>query len=76
MQQECIPRPTFTRERAFVIQFHRDADLQAGRFEGRVEHVISGRFSHFQRVHELEAFIRTVLDTPTGEASIAQGAEP
>lgn len=42
MQQELTQILAFTREQAFVIQFHRDANLQAGQFEGRVEHISSG----------------------------------
>lgn len=38
---------------AFVIQFRDDTDLAAGRFEGRVEHVISGRTACFHSSDEL-----------------------
>jgi hypothetical protein len=49
MQQELTQILAFTREQAFVIQFHRDANLQ-------------GRFGHFHAAHELEAFFKQVLN--------------
>lgn len=55
----------FPRERAFVVQLHRDASQGTGRWEGRVEHVSSGRFAHFKQLHELEAFFREALDAST-----------
>ena len=34
---------------AFVIQFRPETDIEAGRFEGRIEHVASTRASDFTR---------------------------
>jgi hypothetical protein len=47
--------------RAFVIQFHENADIKAGRWEGRVEHVVSGRSTRFHGLEELLAFFTEVL---------------
>jgi hypothetical protein len=46
---------------AFVIQFRASADVEQGRFEGRVEHVASGEVGHFQTPEQLVAFVRHVL---------------
>lgn len=59
MQQDSTP--VFPRERAFVVQLHGDAGPGTGRWEGRVEHVSSGRFAHFQQLRELDAFFREAL---------------
>jgi len=50
--------------RAFVLQFDLAADPAAGRFEGRVEHVASGRSVRFTTTEELIAFVVRVLNTP------------
>ncbi len=46
---------------AFVIQFRTDADIDAGRFEGRVEHVASCQTTRFHSLDELLAFMAIVL---------------
>lgn len=46
---------------AFVIQFHDDTDMAAGRFSGRVEHIESSRFTHFHSLEELLSFLNHVL---------------
>lgn len=43
--------------RDFVIQLRPDADVRAGRFEGRIEHIDSGRSERFRAVEELLAFV-------------------
>ena len=48
-------------DRAFVVQFRAETDVEADRFEGRVEHVASGRVAHFQSLDELLAFMVRVL---------------
>jgi hypothetical protein len=50
-----------TPQRAFVVQFHADTDLVAGRMVGRVEHVVSGRSQRFSSMASLLAFIENVL---------------
>jgi hypothetical protein len=46
---------------AFVIQFRSDADVEAGLFEGKVEHVTSCQATRFHSLDELLAFMATVL---------------
>ena len=46
---------------AFVIQFQSETDIEAGRFEGRVEHVASTKAMRFHALDELLAFIASVL---------------
>ena len=46
---------------AFVIQFRPEADIEAGRFEGRVEHVASFKAAQFHSLDELLGFIASVL---------------
>jgi hypothetical protein len=50
---------------AFVIQIRSiaDFDVEAGRFEGRVEHVASFKAAQFHSLDELLAFIAGVLIT-------------
>jgi hypothetical protein len=50
-----------TPQRAFVVQFHIDTDLVAGRMVGRVEHVVSGQSGRFSSMASLLAFIEKVL---------------
>ena len=46
---------------AFVIQFRPETDIEAGRFEGRVEHVATCKAARFHSLEELLAFIADVL---------------
>ena len=46
---------------AFVIQFRPETDIEAGRFEGRVEHVGSSRATRFHSLDELLSFIASAL---------------
>ena len=46
---------------AFVIQFRRETNVEAGRFEGRVEHIASYKAARFHSLDELLAFITTML---------------
>jgi hypothetical protein len=46
---------------AFVIQFRESTDVQAGRVEGKIEHIASYRAARFHSVDELMAFISSVL---------------
>ena len=48
--------------RSFIVHLRTDADLPAGRFVGRVEHVHSGDAMHFQSIEELLAFMAALLD--------------
>lgn len=49
------------RDRAFLVQYSRDADPQAGRFCGRIEHVESGRSQRFGSHREFEKFLTALL---------------
>jgi hypothetical protein len=46
---------------AFVVQFRPETDIEAGRFEGKVEHVASCKATRFHSLDELLAFIETML---------------
>ena len=46
---------------AFVIQFRPETDIEAGRLEGRVEHIVSYKAARFHSLDELLAFITSVL---------------
>jgi len=55
--------------RAFVVEFDAEADLQAGRVIGRVEHVVSGRATLFQSHETLLAFMAQVLCEVRGDST-------
>jgi hypothetical protein len=46
---------------AFVIQLRPETDIEAGRFEGRVEHISSTRAQRFHSLDELLEFIAGIL---------------
>ena len=46
---------------AFVIQFRPDTDVEAGRFEGKVEHIASYETMRFSSLEELLDFIVRML---------------
>jgi len=46
---------------AFVIQFRPETDLEAGRFEGKVEHIASYEATRFSSLEELLGFITKML---------------
>ena len=48
-------------KQAFVIQVRAETDIQAGRFEGRVEHIASTKATRFHSLDELVSFIAAVL---------------
>lgn len=55
--------PLFPSQRAFVVQFSRDAGQEGcGPYCGRVEHVVSGRSLRFATRAELIDFMNQVLD--------------
>ena len=56
---------------AFVIQFRPETNIEAGRFEGRVEHIPSSRSTRFHTLEELLAFIANTLS----EMSITDEAQ-
>ena len=46
---------------AFVVQFRETTDVEAGRVEGKVEHIASFKASRFQSLDELLAFVARIL---------------
>jgi hypothetical protein len=46
---------------AFVVQFRESTDVEAGRVEGKIEHISSYQSARFQSVDELLAFVARVL---------------
>ena len=46
---------------AFVIQFRPESDIEAGRFEGKIEHMVSYKATRFHSLEELLGFIASVL---------------
>jgi hypothetical protein len=46
---------------AFVIQFRPETDVDAGRFEGKVEHIASYETIRFSSLEELLSFIVRML---------------
>jgi hypothetical protein len=54
-------KPSLPAKRAFVVQFHADANLEQGQWQGRVEHVVSYQATHFQSLEELLVFMVKVL---------------
>jgi hypothetical protein len=55
--------------RAFVVQLREQVEVEHGQWAGRVEHVTSGRASHFQSIEELLAFMTSVLTSPAAKPS-------
>jgi len=52
---------TWQSNAAFVVQFREGTDLEAGRLEGKVEHIASYKAARFHSVDELIAFMARVL---------------
>lgn len=48
-------------ERAFVLQFRTEAEIEQGPFTGRVEHVASGQAARFDSLEDLLGFLGRVL---------------
>ena len=46
---------------AFVIHFRPETDIEAGRLEGKVEHIVSYKAARFHSLDELLSFIASVL---------------
>jgi len=46
---------------AFVIQFQPETNIEARRFEGRVEHIASTKATRFHSLEELLSFVASVL---------------
>jgi hypothetical protein len=46
---------------AFVIQFRPETDIEAGQFQGRVEHMASYKAARFHSLDELLSFSASML---------------
>lgn len=46
---------------AFVVQFRETTDIEAGRLDGKIEHISSYQSVRFHSVEELLAFVARVL---------------
>jgi hypothetical protein len=53
--------PTLPTDHAFVVQLRAQPRRPPLRWDGRVEHVVSGQATHFHSPEELLAFISRVL---------------
>jgi hypothetical protein len=54
-------QPSLPSDRAFVVQFHAEADIAKGPFKGRVEHIVSYQATHFDSLEALVTFMARVL---------------
>ena len=50
-------QPSLPAQRAFVVQLHAEAQIEQGKFRGRVEHSVSYQSANFESLEELLAFI-------------------
>ena len=50
-------------QRAFVVQFSAQTNVELGRFASRIEHVVSGHARRFQSLEELVASLVQMLTT-------------
>jgi hypothetical protein len=57
------PAAKYPAHRAFVVHF-REPGRARGRYAGRVEHLVSGRFTHFGSLRDLLTFFGRLLDGP------------
>jgi hypothetical protein len=46
---------------AFVVQFRETTDIEAGRLDGKIEHIASYQSARFHSVDELLAFVARML---------------
>ena len=54
-------QPLLPTHRAFVVQLYAQSKIEKGQFKGRVEHIVSGRSTHFSSMKALKAFMHHVL---------------
>lgn len=53
--------PALPTNRAFVVQFSRQAGESPAHWAGRIEHIVSGHATHFQSWNEMQIFIEQTL---------------
>jgi hypothetical protein len=63
MAQTVAEKLTLPVRRAFVVQLSAETEGEKGQWAGRVEHIVSGKATHFFSVEELLAFMMRVLHT-------------
>ena len=56
---------TLPPERAFVVQFSDDTSFAEAAVVGRVEHIRSGRTTHFTSMDQLVSFLEELLEGRT-----------
>ena len=66
-------------QRAFVVQFSAQTNVEPGRFAGRVEHVVSEHARRFQTLEELVGCLVQMLVTlgttsPEGREDVGDGS--
>ena len=61
MSENQRPQAALRPEHAFVVQFGPTTQVDAGRVEGRVEHLVSRQATRFQSLEALLAFVSRVL---------------
>ncbi|MGH8069346.1 MAG: hypothetical protein ACRERE_29745 [Candidatus Entotheonellia bacterium] len=54
-------KPSLPTDRAFVVQFRAPPPGASPRYEGRVEHLVSGQVARFHSLEELLTFMIRVL---------------
>ena len=54
-------QPSLPSDRAFVVQFHAEADIAKGLFTGKVEHIVSYQATYFDSLEALVTFMERVL---------------
>ena len=60
-------QPALPSGRAFVVQFHAEADLAKGLFTGRAEHIVSYQATRFDSLEALVTFMARVLAAHAAE---------
>ena len=68
MSKSSVDESALSPHRAFVLQLREQADVEQDQWAGRVEHVTSGRATHFQSLEEIVTFITSVLASLTRSA--------
>jgi hypothetical protein len=53
--------PALPTNRAFVVQFSRQVGESSDHWAGRIEHIVSGRATHFTSWAELQTFMKQIL---------------
>jgi hypothetical protein len=72
MIQDSRRSTWFPPERAFVVQFYADTELDTTHMAGRVEHIVSGQVGHFHSLATLLSFItRVLVEAETEDAAEA-----